>query len=81
MRTRSLPGASRLWRADAQDASKEASCSISIFRLAEGRIADHWEQLDRLALMQRLGVVPAPGGRSEETGPTTSESDNDRSRL
>jgi hypothetical protein len=63
MRTRSLPGASRLWRADAQDASKEASCGISIFRLAEGRIADHWEQLDRLALMQRLGVVPAPGVR------------------
>jgi predicted ester cyclase len=24
---------------------------ISIFRLAEGRIAEHWEQLDRLALM------------------------------
>jgi steroid delta-isomerase-like uncharacterized protein len=33
---------------------------ISIFRLANGRIAEHWEQLDRLALMQQLGVVPAP---------------------
>jgi hypothetical protein len=64
MRTRSLPGASRLWRADAQDAFKEASCGISIFRLAEGRIADRWEQLDRPALTQRLGVVPAPGVRA-----------------
>jgi predicted ester cyclase len=33
---------------------------ISIFRLAEGKIAEHWEQLDRLALMQQLGVVPTP---------------------
>jgi steroid delta-isomerase-like uncharacterized protein len=33
---------------------------ISIFRLAGGKIAEHWEQLDRLALMQQLGVVPTP---------------------
>ena len=33
---------------------------ISIFRLAGGKIAEHWEQLDRLALMQQLGVIPAP---------------------
>src|SRR6266540_2602474 len=31
---------------------------ISIFRLAEGKIAEHWEQLDRLALMQQLGALP-----------------------
>jgi predicted ester cyclase len=34
---------------------------ISIFRLAGGRIAEQWEQLDRLALLQQLGVVPTPG--------------------
>jgi steroid delta-isomerase-like uncharacterized protein len=45
---------------------------ISIFRLANGRIAEHWEQLDRLALMQQLGVVPAPDVRFAEAGPTTS---------
>ena len=39
---------------------------ISIFRLADGRIAEHWEQLDRLALMQQLGVVPAPDARSAQ---------------
>jgi hypothetical protein len=42
------------------------SGGISIFRLAEGRIAEHWEQLDRLALMQQLGVVPAPGAPRPE---------------
>lgn len=34
---------------------------ISIFRLAGGKIAEQWEQLDRLALMQQLGVLPMPG--------------------
>jgi predicted ester cyclase len=33
---------------------------ISIFRLTEGKITEHWEQLDRLALLQQLGVIPAP---------------------
>jgi hypothetical protein len=28
-----------------------------------GRIAEQWEQLDRLALMQQLGVLPTPGKR------------------
>src|SRR5215203_2236173 len=37
---------------------------ISIFRLAEGKIAEHWEQLDRLALMQQLGALPTPGQRT-----------------
>jgi predicted ester cyclase len=41
---------------------------ISIFRLANGRIAEHWEQLDRLALMQQLGVVPTPDAPSAPTG-------------
>jgi predicted ester cyclase len=33
---------------------------ISIFRLTGGKIAEQWEQLDRLALLQQLGVIPAP---------------------
>jgi len=41
---------------------------ISIFRLAEGKIAEHWEQLDRLALMQQLGVIPAPAAPAAPTG-------------
>jgi steroid delta-isomerase-like uncharacterized protein len=34
---------------------------ISIFRLAEGKIAEQWEQLDRLALLQQLGMLPTAG--------------------
>ena len=42
--------------------------SISIFRLAEGKIAENWEQLDRLALLQQLGVIPAPSAPAGPTG-------------
>ncbi len=34
---------------------------ISIYRLADGKIAEQFEQSDRLELMRQLGVVPAPG--------------------
>lgn len=37
---------------------------ISIFRLVDGKIAEQWEQLDQLSLMQQLGVLPAPGQKS-----------------
>jgi steroid delta-isomerase-like uncharacterized protein len=33
---------------------------ISIYRLAEGKIAEQWEQWDRLPLLQQLGVLPTP---------------------
>jgi len=39
--------------------------AICIYRLAEGKVAEVWEQMDTLGLMQQLGVIPAPGqGRS-----------------
>jgi steroid delta-isomerase-like uncharacterized protein len=34
---------------------------ISICRLAEGKMAEQFEQWDRLDLMQQLGVIPTPG--------------------
>ena len=37
---------------------------ISIFRLAGGKIAESWEQVDLLALMQQLGALPTPGQRT-----------------
>jgi predicted ester cyclase len=39
---------------------------ISIFRLAGGKLAEQWEQLDRLALLQQLGVLPTPGQASPQ---------------
>ena len=34
--------------------------SISIFRLANGKIAEAWFAADNLSFMQQLGVIPAP---------------------
>jgi steroid delta-isomerase-like uncharacterized protein len=38
---------------------------ISICRLAEGKMAEQFEQWDRLDLMQQLGVIPSPGSGTE----------------
>lgn len=34
---------------------------IDIFRLADEKIVEHWAAIDRLELMQQLGLAPAPG--------------------
>jgi steroid delta-isomerase-like uncharacterized protein len=34
---------------------------IHIFRLRDGRIAEHWHQFDRLGMLQQLALMPAPG--------------------
>ena len=36
--------------------------SISIYRLANGKIVEHWGQHDGIGLMMQLGMMPAPGG-------------------
>ncbi len=33
---------------------------IDIVRIVDGQIAEHWNVVDQLGLMQQLGVVPAP---------------------
>jgi predicted ester cyclase len=37
-----------------------AMSGISIDRVAEGKIVEHWGEFDMLGLMQQLGVVPTP---------------------
>ena len=32
---------------------------IAIHRVADGRLVEHWSQIDLIGLLQRLGVVPA----------------------
>ena len=36
---------------------------IDIHRLADGKIVEHWVQVDTMGLMQQLGLVPPPLGR------------------
>ena len=33
---------------------------IHIFRITDGQITEHWDQIDTLGLMQQLGALPAP---------------------
>lgn len=34
---------------------------IIIYRIANGKIVEHWMSFDQLGLMQQLGVIPPPG--------------------
>jgi steroid delta-isomerase-like uncharacterized protein len=34
---------------------------IAIHRIAGGKIAEHWHEIDMLGGLQQLGVIPAPG--------------------
>jgi len=33
---------------------------ISMFRIADGKIVERWEQFDQVGMLQQLGVMPAP---------------------
>jgi predicted ester cyclase len=39
----------------------EAS-SMSIYRIADGKIVEHWGENDSMGLMMQLGLMPQPGG-------------------
>jgi steroid delta-isomerase-like uncharacterized protein len=42
---------------------------IDIVRVAEGKLAEGWVELDGLGWLQQMGAIPAPG-QSEEASPT-----------
>ncbi len=43
-------------------AGKSASWDeIHIARMSEGKVAEHWGVVDRFAMLQQLGFIPAPG--------------------
>jgi len=33
---------------------------IDIFRIADGKLAEHWVEMDSVVLMQQIGLVPPP---------------------
>ena len=33
---------------------------IDIYRVSEGRLAEHWHVIDQLAMLQQLGLMPEP---------------------
>ncbi len=38
--------------------------SFGFFRVADGKIVEHWGQPDLMGLMQQIGALPAPGQHS-----------------
>ena len=38
-----------------------AISGIGIDRIANGKLAEHWERFDEMGMMQQLGIVPTPG--------------------
>ena len=49
---------------------KEVSfTSIEVNRVRDGKVEEHWVELDLLGLMQQLGAIPEPG-HPEEASPT-----------
>ena len=48
-----------------------AFTSIEVNRVRDGKVEEHWVELDLLGLMQQLGAIPLPE-HSEEAGPTYS---------
>lgn len=34
---------------------------ISIYRIANGKIVEHWADMDFFGVMVQLGAIPAPG--------------------
>ena len=34
---------------------------MEFFRIADGKIAERWGEIDTLGLLQQLGAIPAPG--------------------
>jgi steroid delta-isomerase-like uncharacterized protein len=46
-----------------------AFSSMEFNRVRDGKVEEHWVELDLLGLLQQLGAIPEPG-HSEETSPT-----------
>jgi steroid delta-isomerase-like uncharacterized protein len=38
-----------------------AVAGFDMIRFADGKMAEHWAQMDQLGMMQQLGMIPAPG--------------------
>jgi len=35
---------------------------IDIYRVSDGKLAEHWHVVDQLAMLQQLGLIPTPEG-------------------
>jgi predicted ester cyclase len=43
--------------------NKEVSMEgIAIHRIADGKVVEHWAQVDAASLLMQIGAIPPPGG-------------------
>ena len=42
-------------------AQRVSFTGMIINRISGGKIAEHWEEIDMMSLMQQIGAIPAPG--------------------
>src|SRR5829696_6286849 len=47
-----------------------AFSSMEFNRMVDGKVEEHWVELDLFGLMQQLGAIPEPEHSSEEASPT-----------
>jgi steroid delta-isomerase-like uncharacterized protein len=45
---------------------------IHIFRIRDGKVAEHWHQLDQMGMMKQLGAIPG-AAKPEPAGATAAE--------
>ncbi len=50
-----------MFGAPANSGKKVRITGISIYRLKDGKIVEHWADMDFFGVMVQLGVIPAPG--------------------
>jgi predicted ester cyclase len=50
-----------IFGAPANSGKKVRTTGISLYRIADGKIAEHWAEMDFFGVMVQLGIIPAPG--------------------
>jgi predicted ester cyclase len=52
-----------IFGAPAGTGKKVKTTGISLYRIANGKIVEHWAEMDSLGVLQQLGLMPSPGSR------------------
>jgi predicted ester cyclase len=46
------------------------TAGIDVYRMADGRLAEHWHVVDELSLLRQLGIIPSFDQAGVETSTT-----------
>ena len=54
---------------------KISVCGLNIYQIEEEKIAEEWEQMDSLSMLQQLGVLPPPKSGTDKSPNKTARDD------